>query len=537
MNKKLTIFWCSIMMAGLGALAQQKSDSLIMRDLLLEKDYSPQIENAGKVYHSPGTEDIKTNKQAVNFATEGHLIALDKDLVPMQVAESKIDFPEQNRAAYVRLGGGTRANILADAQMNLIRQERQRLEAQAYVRSLPWKKFLQDKAGNSVYRGDVRYQYHFNTCALSASISEEYRHWSSLTNTQASWSSDSRLGVNFASKNWDKDFSYALGADAHLFHFGNPDIAGSALERELNIDADLSYRINDKWKASLDIDLRNMGYERAPLSDIFWYDIQPSVLYRWRLWNLGLGLHLSDIIGKDSPFRVAAKASASRSLGEKAAFRLSLDGGENVYSYREGFDINPYLNPKERLQASYSPLHIDAHILWNPLNMLQLEAQVGYQHLRNMAQFSQVDSIKHINDQVFHSSYINTNVLYAKAAFDFRYGKILHMSGDISYRHYDKQVWNCPALMAHASLEVKPMEALSLTADYHWAGLRYGNYIGYDYLRLSDHYYYALSLAYQWKKCGVFAQCRSLLDPQYAFWNNQAKFGDLLVLIGASYTF
>lgn len=537
MNKKLTIFWCGLLMAGFTALSQQKSDSLIMRDLLLEKDYSPQIENAGKVYHSPGTEEIQTNKQAVNFATEGHLITLDKDLVPMQMAESKIDFPEQDKPAYLRLGGGTRLNLLADAQVNFIRQERQRLEAQAYVRSLPFDKTTKDIAVNSVYRGDLRYQYHFNTCALSASLSEDYRNWSNLSNTQTSWSSDSRMTVGFASKNWGNDFQYAVHADAHLFHFGKMDIKGSALERELTVNTDLSYRIDDNWKASLDIDIKNVGYEHADLNALFWYDIQPSLSYRWRLWDLALGLHLSDIVGKESPFRVAATASASRSLGENAAFRLSLDGGEKVYSYREGFDINPYLNPKERLQASYSPLHLDAQLVWNPWNMLQLEAQVGYQHLRNMAHFSRVDTIRHISTVNYNSVYTNANVLYAKGGFDFRYGKFLRMSGDVSYRHYDKKLWYAPGLIAHASLEMKPTEALSLTADYHWAGLRYGDYPGYDYVRMTDYYYYALSLSYQWRKWGVFTQCRSLLDPQYKFWNPYTKFNDLVVLIGASYSF
>ena len=63
MNKKyLTLFFCAFI-ASLSLFAQNQSDSLIMRDILLEKDYSPQIENAGKVYQTPGTEALNTNKQ------------------------------------------------------------------------------------------------------------------------------------------------------------------------------------------------------------------------------------------------------------------------------------------------------------------------------------------------------------------------------------------------------------------------------------------------------------------------------------------
>ncbi|MBO7324791.1 MAG: hypothetical protein J6U57_05165, partial [Bacteroidales bacterium] len=83
MNKNIAIILCTLLISSSFTFAQNKSDSLIMRDLLLEKDYSPQIENAGKIYQNPATEAIKTNKQEVKFATSANRLSLDKDFVPL----------------------------------------------------------------------------------------------------------------------------------------------------------------------------------------------------------------------------------------------------------------------------------------------------------------------------------------------------------------------------------------------------------------------------------------------------------------------
>ncbi len=549
MNKKFLMLLCGAFITSVyifDTVAQSKSDSLIMRDILLEKDYSPQIENAGKVYQTPELEAIKTNKQAVQFAVSGNPLALDKDYVPLQAAEAKTEFPDQKRWGFVRLGFGNHLDLLGDAQVNIVRQERQRMGINLHSHSFLslTQPYNRDFAYEDQHFGQINYQYHFNECELRASFVEDFRQWNYLLGgdydglQKNQWTSDSHLSLGIASKPWGKDFNYDIMIDGHLFCLGNErNNAHGPIERELTLTTGFSYRIDEVWTASLDLEFRNMGYNSAALKDIFWFDIQPMVSYRWRLWDLSLGLHLSDIIGKESSFKVAGIASASRNLGEHAAFRLSLDGGEKVYAYREGFTVNSYLNPKERLQASFSPVHLNARLQWNPVDMLQLRAEGGYQYLMNMVQFSAVDTSSKKELAFYEVSYLNTNILYTGAGLDFRWGKMLRMSGDFQYLHYGKDIWYTPGLLVDAALEFHPIGNLSLTADYHWSGLRHAPGKNGERLSLHDYHYYAASLTYQIGKVGVFAQCRSYLSPQYGLWNKEHHSGWTLAIIGASYTF
>ncbi len=526
MNKKyLTLFFCAFI-ASLSLFAQNQSDSLIMRDILLEKDYSPQIENAGKVYQTPGTEALNTNKQPVKFATEGNRIDIDKDYVPMQAAEAKVDFPAQDMFGYVRLGLG---NLSANghAQLNILRQDRQRLETSLQGHYFPrFTKYADETFYNNLGKLQVDYQYDFNAFALTASLKENYqtwnRHLAATSNEDIARSSDSRLQVGIASKPWGNDFNYSILAEAGLFYLDQlkGGLAGR-MERELNMAAAFSYQIDDNWTALLDVDFKNTGYSKISLNDLYWFDIQPKATYRWKLWNFALGMHLSDIVGKESSFKVAAIASAERTLGEKAAFSLNIDGGERVYSYRDGFALNPYMTFDERIQASYSPIDAKANILWNPLNELQLRAEGGYQYLQKLAQFD----ASNLNAAL---SYLNTNVFYAGAGMDVRYGKMLRLSADVQYRHYDKDVNYLPALQCNAALDFRPIENLSITGTYHCDALR---------TAASDYHYFAAGINYRLtKRWDIFAQASKRLDPQFGFWQEEGAKA-LVFHVGASYSF
>lgn len=551
MNKKIALILCTLLISSSFTFAQNKSDSLIMRDLLLEKDYSPQIENAGKIYQNPATEAIKTNKQEVKFATSANRLSLDKDFVPLQAAEAKVDFPAQNKWGYARLGtAGLR--LLGDAQVNILHQERQRLE-------LNWNSHMQRRPiPLSAYNFDnhnqasLAYQYHFDRSVLRASLSEAYDSWNYADfgyGKQQARSSDSHLQLAWASKPWGKDFNYDIQAESYLFYI-NPfeKIAASdsytpinekALEYEVDLSAKFSYRIEEDLLAHTQLTFKHLGYGMdSHLNDLYWFDLHPSIDYRWKLWQFSLGAHLSDIIGKESKIKLAATASAARNIGEKAAFQLSIDGGERVFSLRESFHINPYLTTNDRIEALYSPLKAQADIQWNPFDVLQVSAVAGYQHIRNL---TQITATKHTQTSPEQNHVINfafkqqnADIAFVGAGVAFNYTKMFRLSANTRYLHANKDLAYLPTWTIDAALDFRPIEKLSLSMVYHAALQRHIP------LENAKQHFHGITtcLTYQLsKRWDIFLQTHPYSSKRFMYWNHNYSLVIGRPSLGASYSF
>ena len=555
MNRKnLLILGFALMLGGTQVWSQTRSDSLLTRDLLLEKDFTPQVEHSGKVFQMPETESLKTNRQSLKFATGSNLLTLDNDYVPMRPAEARVNFPHQDYSSYARLATSG-LHFLADGQWNILHQERQRLELLMHSRVQERPFFTEpQRAFNNHSQLLANYQYHFNCCALTASLEESYRSWNYAINGLSrgddgvpgnSRSSDTRLSLGIASKPWDKDFNYHLHADGHIFYLDRPDERASGQsERSLDMRGGASYHIGDNWLAQLDVDARYLSYSASThLTSLFWFDIKPQATYSWRLWDFSLGAHLSSTLAETNSFKFAAMASAKRGLGEKAAFCLSLDGGERLYSYRESFKINPYLDFGEKIASSYSPVHLNADLQWNPIDMLQIRAEAGYQYLQNLAQFSPVreTSAGVALGPTFGLSYLDSHIMYIGSGADFSYGQLLRLSGDIRFQHFDKQLCYLPAWTLNMALELRPTAKLSLSANYFAALQRYmPSTAEGSRLKMNDFHYWQACLSYQLtRQWDIFAQYHPFSDTNFAMWNSSYSgfFPACFPLVGASFTF
>jgi hypothetical protein len=119
----------------MSAVAQTDRDSLIRRDLLLEKEYNPMLETAGKIYRVPETEELKTKGTEVRFSLSEAPTLTPGEYVPLRAAEARTYFPAREQKAYVRLGAGYDWSGLGDLQWNILKGSKHLLDLTAWHRS------------------------------------------------------------------------------------------------------------------------------------------------------------------------------------------------------------------------------------------------------------------------------------------------------------------------------------------------------------------------------------------------------------------
>lgn len=566
-----------------------KKDTLIQRDLVMEKEYQPTVGTAEKLAVLPEIETQEVDKQPLAFSISESPTTVVGDYNPLPAAGIHITYPASNQFGYVRLGVGSHRSFLGDAQINLIRQSKQALDINFQHRSV-----FGDltNSANELKRSYlnknnlvVTYKLHRENNEIDAKLAEIYNAWNyygtwktdpletgSLSVPGGQWSSDSQFGFGIKSKDLGQSFSYALHAEGHHFRLGRGvNQAGASSdekggrEKELSLKGSLNYDLNTLFHLGLDAKIRNLSY-RAPISlgttttdftDRHWFEFAPFARMTYKKWMLAAGLKLSIPTLENERVKANIIASASTALGEKTIFSAKLDGGVEPLSYREGLEMNPYLDPAIRLKSSWKVFDLSAKIDYRPSQNLRLSPVVGYDITKDAAFFyngyPNGSDINNAFGNIFGVKYMTSNRFKMGVNGLYSYHTLLTILGELNYNQYlnfsstdavddqlkanGRKAWYRPGVEMRLRADVSPNEKLNIFFDYKMEALRYAADNTDFCKKLDDISDLSLGANYKLTKdVGVFLHLNNLLDQRYEVWNAYPVHG-FTAIIGGSVTF
>lgn len=600
-SKILFLAGCTLIATSLNAQTTKKKstaapkDTLIQRDLVMEKEYEPTVGPAEKLSSSPDLEVIKVEKQPLAFSITESPTTVHGDYNPLPAAGIDIPFPASNQFGFIRLGVGSRRSFLGDAQINLLRQTNQALDVNFMHRSVfgdilnSNEELVRAYTNKNFLRSS--YKLHLENTEIDAHLSEKYNAWNyygtwrtsalpvgSLIPPSGQWSSDSEFGFNIKSKDMGQPFSYKLYAEGHLFRLGNGFESSATTdskagrEKEFSLKGALNYDINELFHLGLDAQMRNFTY-RAPvslalngsnLSDIDaaftnrrWFEFTPYGRMTYKRWLLTAGLKLSIPSLQNELVKPNIVASASTALSEKASFKVKLDGGVQPFSYREGLEMNPYLDPSVRLKSAWKVIDVSGQIDYRPSTRLRLSPAAGYDVTKDMpAFFNAYPLAKGVNDyygNLFDVQYMNSNRFWIGMNGLYSFRSYLTIQGEVYYNKYvnfssdnsvdnllkenGRKAWNRPGLQTRLRADFTPIDELNLFIDYKVEAMRYtATRTNFSEVMNSIN---DLSLGANFKltkDVGVFLHVNNLLDQRYEVWNGYAVHG-FAAMIGGSVKF
>lgn len=566
-----------------------KKDTLIQRDLVLEKEYQPTVGPAEKIAASPDLETKDIAKQPLAFSITESPTTIQGDYNPLPAAGVKMTFPASNEFGYIRLGVGSHRSFLGDAQINLLRQSKQSLDFTFQNRSIFGD--LTNSAGETrrSYSNNnaltASYKLHLTNTEIDASLSERYNAWNyygtwrtdtlpsdALSVPGGQWSSDSKFGFGIKSKNLGQPFSYIIVTESHLFRLGRgvtsagiPADEKGGREKEFNAKAALNYDLTNVFHLGIDAKMRNFTY-RSPVSwltnennfaDRRWFEFNPYAKMTYKKWMLAAGVKMSIPTLESERVKANITASASTALGDKAVFNAKLDGGVQPLSYREGLEMNPYLDPSIRLKSSWKLIDLSAGIDYRPSRNLRLSPVVSYDVTKDMPFFYNgyptADSVNNTYGNLFSAKYMNSNRFRLGVNGLYSYRSLLTVLGEVNFNHYlnysetdavdvllkanGRKAWYKPGFEMRLRADITPFEQLNLFFDYKMEGQRYAADATTFCKKLDDISDLTIGANYKLTRdVGLFLHLNNLLDQRYEVWNAYTVHG-FAAVIGGSVTF
>lgn len=560
--------------------AQTKSESV-----KIDPDFTPILEPVEKINVLPELEQTNVTKQQVGFSKIESPTSLNGEYVPLAAADIQADYPYSQGAGNIRLGVGNKNSFLGDIQLNLINKEKHALDVNFKHRSIFGDVLFQNTQVERAYHADNDLQINYRTYAgktmIDAGLGERILFWNNYgqrasygTDTmimpKGQWSTDGVFRFSLTSMDMSTPLKWSVGSKGHLFRLGKgvasknhfPNKTKGGTERDFTLYGKIDFQLNDRFNAHLDATIRNFGYKIPSSFDLnetnpntvrdlsvefankSYFELTPTIHYFYRNWLIKGGIKLSIPSSVTESVHPNFLASAITSLNEKTELTLSLDGGVNPLSYREGFLMNPYLDPSKRIHASWTIFDLKTDLEYRPQSAIRLNPEIGISKTKDAAFFYNcapfVDGINNTNGRYFGIKYMNSTELHLSLEGSYVPSDLWRISGDLRFNQYanssdesaietllennGRKAWYKPGFLSNLRFDIQPVDNVSFYINHHFEGLRYAptrverisETISQFANRLDAINNFGVGGHYTVRKgVGIFLQIDNLLDHRY----------------------
>jgi hypothetical protein len=501
---------------------------------IVDSKFVPVLESSDRILVLPEVDNPQTEKRPIVYLQKESPASLNGEYTPLPAAEILTELPSSNELGYFRLGVGNHRTFLGDMQLNLIRQSSNYLDVSFRHRSVYGDVILLDDLAHQAYYADndlqSRYKGFIGKVMLEVGLGEQFRFWNNygvresfgidtLNMKGGQWSTDGQFRFRLTSLDLDNPISWTIGSVGHLFRLGKGVSSTSAAssktrggtERDFCLDGSIRYNVNEQLNVNVDARIRNFSY-KAPtsfdltsseittysdLSDEFedrsYLEFEPSLRYLYKNWRFTGGLKFSVPSLVSESVRPNIVATAITDLNEKVVVKATLDGGVNTLSYREGFDLNPYLDPSKRLRASWKPYDINVVVDYKPDSYTKISPEIGFNKTKDAPFFYNClpfeAGINKANGRFFGVKYMTSTELHLGVEAHYASGSDWSVQGGLRLNKYvntsddnlidgllkdnGRKAWYKPGIVFHLRPELTASDKISVYMNYQYEGLRY----------------------------------------------------------------
>jgi hypothetical protein len=579
-------------------VATEVKDSVPYSNGTVDRKFQPVLEPVDRILVLPGLEQQTETKQPMVFSIAESPASLKGEYNPLPAAGIQQEFPTAKQLGYVRLGVGNHRSFMGDVQLNLIRAATQSFDVNFRHRSIFGEVLFAsgeiDEAYNAENDFGMNYRASMAKTVLEASLGERFNFWNNYGKWSATgvdtlkipgsqWSTDGSFTFGLKSKDLDNPVSWSVKSEGHLFRLGNgvsseankPLVSKGGAESEVKLLGSLNYDLNDRIRLGVDAKIRNFTY-RLPVTydidatnpaivpslatefeDRDYLELAPYATLFYKNWMFKGGLKLSIPSLISESVRPNLIASAITPLGRKMVLRLTLDGGVEPLSYREGIAMNPWLDPAIRLRSTWKPYDVIGDLDFRPISNLRISTEVGLNTTLDAPFFTNaMPGLAGVNNacgHLFTVEYMTSTQLHAEINGEYSVENLLILLGSIRYNAYTntsdnavvdaqlkasgRKAWYKPGVEARLRADVHPVDKLTVFADYRLEALRYAPIATSFCVMMNPINDLSFGANYKMtKEVGIFMHVNNLLDQRYQVYNGFPVHG-FTALVGGSVSF
>jgi hypothetical protein len=553
----------------LSAQAQNNTPDL-QRELTLEKEYNPSLQDANKINQLPEIKAPEAPRTKVEFSN----YTLDYNLPPyLSTLGAKTyfsDFATSNKRGYVNLEISSLLDINGDLGYQLLNSPEDQLSLFGSHRSTNCNvTYLQNDEKQKMKFNDevlnINYMHHFGKAKLFADAQYTYSAFNyyglpirydpanddvrfKATDNQTNNMFQAHAGIESVN---NEEIAYKANLSYTLFNQKRAERTELNGRKENRIMADFdlhakffgiagavktySYAIPASWEVSNDDDdyTKNLGnYNYTTFS------VNPYFTFEGDTWNTRLGATANIQLGGIKKFLVAPDIRFNWQPVDKFLFYLLAQGGIKDNSNYDLYYENRYVDPFYRVYDSKSPLDATVGVNFSVFPNLGIDLFTGYKLVKD-EHFYNHGGFFGINDymaQKILPQYANAETFKLGGSVKYTYQDIFDWGLKLAYYHWDikklsnlnyynpaqigLKAWNKPAFTGDLNIGFRlPIFPLRFDLTYHLEAGRKALYEYGNEVNMKNIHDVSSSATYTFNETiSFFARANNLLFQKYDLW-------------------
>ncbi|NDW17362.1 hypothetical protein D0T53_00340 [Dysgonomonas sp. 216] len=582
---KSTILAAIVLPLSITASAQQTAakDTTLNRQILLEKEFAPTLQDASKIntlpaVHEPVVKPVnlqyETSRPAINF-TQYRI----KDTGAGDIM-TDIDFSKKR--GYFNFGAGSHAQINTDFGYRILDTNTDELDVFARFNNLSGKINLENsdekvKAKYSDLLINAKYQHNFELIAwrlLAGYENTGFNYYGSpFMRNPDNFNINKKQSLNNFSigtglKSTDSnEFIYDAAIKFNIFStkYG-PNIEddgpkGNIIEGKFDVAAPFGA---DKV-VGINMNIMNQSFSKVKFienagldKDDYFHSLtkaslNPYISFKGDSYFLKLGVKTDYAIDNKNKLVVAPDLKLDWIFADKTKFYANVTGGINENTYLQIMRENRYVDMRSRVAYSRTPFDLKAGIASAVISGFELDIFGGYKKTKdehfyvngghmiygesivyiigqtgswgNVSTPGYYDlSTSHIGGQIKTSLIPHTD-LSAKVIKYFYDGHKIEYADYQGYAVGKEKIGNLPELTLDFNADIKPIEALTISANYHLTNGR-KTLIGNEFKKMKNINEVNLRGSFQivdW--ISLNAELNNVLNQKYETWVGYTHLG------------
>ncbi len=525
-----SIFIIGLTVVSLTATAQK--DSTLIRQVLLERDYTPTLQEASKINTLPAIYTPAVKAKDLKFISNTPRITLNNNQLGAALpGEIKTDVDFNKKRGYLLLGAGTHANYDAGFGYRLVNQDRDRLDVFATHSSTNGTvDYIQKdysleniKAKYAATKADLKYQHIFDQSILSLGASfynTSYNYYGNpfipnVSSVFYPFDLDSRQNVdvfnirarikssdtNEGVLKYDGSIGYQNFKTKYSTQVPSKGPKGGQLDMNVNFYSELGADkiVGVKGSFMNQSFSGNAGYLADAYHSFTTVTGTPYIKFEGSNWDVDLGVNVSAMFDIKTKFMFSPNLKAAIHVFERNTFYAEVTGGVNNNTFLDILQENRYVNLDARVD--YSKTFFDAKLGFKSgvIDGLEFDIFAGYKQTdRDHLYLYRYTGITNSGTPDIQLWGNVSTPLYAKVGTGHIGGLLktdlipyTDLSAKLTAYFYnvkytgayalhpafmtdfpEKKAWGRPTFTAEFNADVKPIDKLTLSLNYLFVGGR-----------------------------------------------------------------
>lgn len=395
------------LLTTIGTYAQTPKDTVLTRQLELDREFNPTLQDANKINSLPAIHEPQVTKANTDFATWTMRATPPLEIAMPKPGSIMTDIPFSLYKGYVKLNAGNYANIDGALGYRLLDSESNKLNFM----------FLHNSSNGEVdYNQEttppfqkLRYMDNF------AKLNYKHIFETSLLDLQTSFlhSQFNYYGNNFGQPRIHDDKNQMLGifnvraalqstqtdlvnyiGSLNFHHFTTKygrtltDESLNGNQIELDLDLNKSFLGGDNL-VGVKGNFTGMFYDKIALGDgteisnFLMVDANPYIHFEGFNWKVRLGANVDFVFDDENQFYVSPNAALSLMVTDNTSLYLNAKGGVSKNTYLDMYKESRYIRPNTIVKHSYTPYDISAGTKIGAIEGFRIDIFGGYKKTNN----------------------------------------------------------------------------------------------------------------------------------------------------------